>query len=348
MKHAWTYRSKKGALSFQTPYRSIAILLGLFLLLIGSVFAGGSLGETIISPLDVLSTIVGTSNGEHDFILMTLRLPRTIVALLVGMALGLAGALLQSMVRNPLASPDILGVTAGASFAAVAFLSLSDGRFSIAWLPVAAVFGALATSVLLYLLSWKNGLQPIRLVLIGIGLSAVLGAGTTFFLVMGDMYTASQVYVWLTGTVYGATWDDVLVILFPLLLCLPFVLILARSLAVQELGEDVAKGLGNPVQVHRVLLLLLSIILAGVAVAVAGAIGFIGLLAPHIARRWLSFSFTSMVISSAFIGGLLMFGADMIARNAFYPLDVPAGVFTASIGAPFFLILLFRHRNRMV
>ncbi len=318
----------------------------LFILSLIAAIVGTSIGSDYISPLHVLQTILKVGAGDYDFVVLTLRLPRVLLSLLVGAALGMSGAILQGIIRNPLASPDVIGITGGAAVAAVGFVSILGGTISIKLLPLFAIIGALVTALVIYVLAWKKGVTPIRLVLIGIGISAIMGAGTTFMLILSPFYTAGQAYIWLTGSIYGASWLDIRTILPVIIIVVPLAMWFARSLNAQEFGDDVATGLGVTVQWHRSLLLLCSVLLAGIAVAVAGTIGFVGLIAPHIARKLVGRMFGSLLLVSGFVGALLVLSADLIARTAFLPLDVPAGVFTAGIGAPFFLYLLFKNRNQ--
>lgn len=347
-------KRKKPTLTIRTKNDSISLLIEkkswltiglLFIITLVTIVIGTGLGNGFVSPIEVLSTVLGTGSGEHDFIIMTLRMPRVLVAVLVGAALGISGAILQSIIRNPLASPDVIGITGGAAVAAVGFLSFLSGQISIKFMPLAAIIGALLVSFIIYVLAWRKGVTPIRLVLIGIGMSAITGAGTTFMLVQSPHYSLGRAYTWLTGSVYGSTWDNVWLILGAVIILIPLAVLFARSLDAQQFGDDVASGLGVAVQRHRVFLVVISVLLAGIAVAVAGTVGFVGLIAPHIARKLVGRPFGSLVVVSAFIGGLLVLGADLIGRTAFYPLDIPAGVFTAGVGAPFFLYLLFKNRN---
>jgi len=346
MKPNLLFRNKSDSISVQIEKKSVIVICLLFLLVILSVAVGTGIGNTMITPMEVIVTIFGRGSGEYDFIIQTLRLPRVLASLFVGAALGISGVILQGMIRNPLASPDIIGITSGASFAAVAFITFLGGIVSIKFLPIAAISGAILVSLLIYLLSWRSGITPIRLVLIGIGMSAIMGAGTTFMLVMSPIFSLGKAYIWLTGSVYGASWADVCMMASVLFIIVPLVLFLARSLSLQELGDDIAIGLGIHVHLHRFLLLLFSVLLAGFAVSIAGAIGFVGLIAPHIARKLVGRPFGSLILVSALIGSALVFNADLVARTAFFPLDIPAGVFTAGIGAPFFIYLLFKNRNQ--
>lgn len=346
MRKVLTFRNKKDTVSVQMERKSLVVIGVCILLFLMAGVVGTSAGSDFISPLDVLRTIFGLNAGEHDFVVLTLRLPRVLLSLLVGAALGMSGALLQGIIRNPLASPDVIGITGGAAVAAVGFVTLLGGAVSIKLLPLFAIAGAIVTALIIYVLAWKKGVSPIRLVLIGIGVSAITGAGTTFMLILSPFYTAGQAYIWLTGSVYGASWTDVRTILPVIVIVIPLAIWFARSLNAQEFGDDLATGLGVTVQRHRSALLLCSVLLAGIAVAVAGTIGFVGLIAPHIARKLVGRMFGSMLIVSGLVGALLVFAADLIARTAFLPLDVPAGVFTAGVGAPFFLYLLFKNRNQ--
>ncbi|RSL30389.1 iron ABC transporter permease [Salibacterium salarium] len=344
MKPMFTIR--KGPVSFQIEKHTVRVLVLLFLMTLGALALGPSLGNKLIHPFEVIQTVVGTGAGGNEFIVMNSRLPRTLVSLLVGAALGVSGVLLQGVVRNPLAAPDIIGVTGGASVAAVAFLTYAPESVGIGWLPAAAVVGALFISILIYSLAWKRGVTPIRLVLIGIGVAAVMSALTTFMIVVSSSVTASEAYLWLTGSVYGASWEDVYIMLPVVLLLTPAACLFSKSLNVQQFGDDTASGLGVRMQRTRFIVLGISVVAAGAAVAVVGAVGFVGLIAPHIARALVGKTFGGLIASSAFIGGLLLFGADLTARTIFYPVDVPAGVFTAAVGAPFFLYLLYRNRNQ--
>lgn len=341
----WTIRLLNERISFQINQRwliatsiSVLIVLSLFMLNL-------SAGSSWLSPMDVFKQLFGYTD-EFAFVVETLRLPRALLALFVGAALGISGLILQSIIRNPLASPDIIGITSGASFGAVLFISLGTGIVSMSYLPFAAIAGGFVTAIIIYFLSWNKGVTPIRLVLIGIGIAAILKAGITFMLVYSDTYITSKAYIWLTGSLYAAKWSDVASIFYWMLIPLPILLVLGRTLNVSELGDDLATSVGINVQIQRLLFLLCSVILAGTAAAHAGGIEFVGLMAPHIARKFAGRSFIALIPLTACIGATLVLLADLIARTAFLPLDIPAGVFTAAIGAPFFIYLLFSNRNR--
>jgi len=343
MDKLYTFRTQAVSVQINpTTLKMIGLILaGTLLIALTSL----TVGSQWLSPVDVIKELVLSEPGRHSFVIETLRLPRIIMAFLVGGALAVSGLILQSLIRNPLASPDIIGVTSGASAAAVFFLSYLAQVLSAQWLPLAAISGAAVTSLILYVLSWKQGVNPIRLVLIGIGLAAGLGALTTLMIVFSPIATSMMAYVWLTGSVYGSNWEDVISLLPWMTILLPVALMLARTIDTQELGDAIATNLGVPLQYSRFLLLAISVGMAGSAVAYAGAIGFVGLIAPHIARKLVNRTFASLAPISVLVGGSLVVVADTIGRTAFLPLDVPAGVFVSAVGAPFFIYLLYRQHS---
>ncbi len=303
-------------------------------------------GEYPISSLDVVKTLLGldTGNPDHAFIIYTLRLPRVITAFLVGIGLAIAGTILQGLTRNPLAAPEIVGVEAGAALAAVALIVLFPS-IPIYLLPLAAFLGASLTALMVYLLAWDRGSSPIRLILVGVGIGAMTGALTSLMITFGDIYDVSQALVWLAGSVYGRTWEQIQALL-PWLLCfVPLSFFLARELNTLNLGDDVARGLGSPVEWRRGLLILTCVALSGSSVATAGTIGFVGLMAPHLSRQLVGTPHEGLMPTAALVGGLMVALADFLGRSLFAPIELPCGVVTAAIGAPYFLYLLYRNRN---
>ncbi|WP_249978627.1 FecCD family ABC transporter permease [Vreelandella olivaria] len=319
-------------------------LMVLGLLLLVSAGLSLSLGSFPTSPMNVVHALVAPRSSDIAFIIWELRLPRIVLAILVGAALAMAGAILQGIVRNPLASPDVIGITSGAALAAVLFLALLSSTLSLHWLPFAAMLGALVSALLVFSLAWKNGLNPSRMVLVGIGLAAAMGAGTTLLIVLSDDSAAMSAYVWLTGSLYAAQWGDVRGLLPWLLVASPVCLIFARHADVMSLGDNVAEGLGVAIMRSRVSLLACSVALAGAAVAYAGALSFVGLIAPHLAAKLVGRNMARLVPASALVGALIVLNADLLGRVAFLPKDLPAGIFVAGIGAPFFVYLLHRTR----
>jgi len=265
-----TIRTKSDRISFQIANRTCWIILLLSLLLVIITIIGLSAGSDFIHPFIVVKELLGYGNGEYDFVLHTLRLPRILMALLVGAALGVAGLILQGIIRNPLAAPDIIGVTSGASMGAIIFIVYFMGSVGIQFLPLAAISGAAIISFIIYLLSWRKGVTPIRMVLIGIGISALAKAVVTMLLVLSEVAATTKAYLWLTGSLYGANMTDVYLLLPWVALLLPLTFVLARTVNVKELGDDIATGLGVKVQVYRLLFLIISVMLAGFAGAFAG------------------------------------------------------------------------------
>lgn len=338
------FRSKTERISFLIENKVLIILPALILISILLLILGVSVGSTMIQPLTIVENLIGIGDGEYSFIIKTLRLPRTILALMAGSSLAVSGLILQGLIRNPLASPDIIGITGGAKVTAVLFLTYFSA-VSIKWIPIVAIIGAGISFLIIYILAWKKGVSPIRLVLIGIGIEAGMGALVTMMIVLSPTYSTSEAYIWLTGSVYGTNWNDVLAMLPWVIIFIPISISFSRKINVQELGDDLSVSFGLNVQLNRFILIIVSVALAGSAVAFAGGIGFIGLIAPHIARKLVGRSFGSLVPVSALIGGLIVMLADVVARTMFLPLDLPAGVFVSGMGAPFFIYLLYRNRN---
>ncbi|MDF2720643.1 MAG: iron transporter permease [Paenibacillus sp.] len=321
-------------------------LCALLLILLLLSLACTAFGGVRIPIREVLLSLIGQNGEGSDLIVMQFRLPRIVAAVLVGAALAVSGTLLQGVVRNPLASPDLVGVSGGASVAVVAFMTLFKG-YSIHWIPVIAVAGAFIVAGLNYAFAWSRGVSPMRLVLIGMGISTAMGALTTFLLISGPAYLAPQVLNWTTGSIYGTNWTYIEALWPWLAVFMPLSWLYAKEMDVQSLGDAAAVGLGSRLQLSRLLLLFYSVALAGAAVGVAGTISFIGLLAPHMARRIVGRSYRAVIPVSALLGAIILLLADLAGRMLFMPLDIPAGVFTAGVGAPFFLFLLFRRRYKL-
>jgi len=336
------------AFSFQLNKRTMLVIALLLLANAAAVVICVGMGSQRISPLAVIQTLLGHGDGPNTTIIYNLRLPRVLIAILVGASLGVAGALLQGIVRNPLTSPDIIGITGGASLGAVIFI-IYFSHLTIKLLPVSAVIGAFAAAIIIYAFAYRGGVTPMRLVLIGIGIATAITA-VTYMLIITASFTPTAVavkaFTFMTGSIYGVSWTrDVATLLPWVAVLLPVAFFFARHLNVQELGDEVAGSVGSSVQRTRLMLLFISVALAGAAVAIGGAINFIGLMAPHIARKLVGPSYGGVIPVSALVGSLVLLLADLIARTAFVPLDIPAGVFTAAIGAPFFIFLLYRHRK---
>lgn len=338
-------RNRKLSLSFHLSKKTLLITTLLFLLTILVAIISLAKGESYIHPIDVAKVFLGLATDQDTLIVQSFRLPRIIIAILVGAALAVSGAILQGIIRNPLAAPDILGITGGASVTAVGFLLLFS-TMSIRWLPPVAFLGATLATLLLYALAWKKGVTPLRMVLIGVGLKIAANAIVTLLIMFSPFLLQNKAMLWLTGSIYGVSWEDVQMILPWVIILILLAAVLSRNVNIQQLGDDVATGAGNHVQRDRLFLLLICSALAGTAVSVGGEISFVSLLAPHIAKKLSDPTFGGVLAISALIGALILLVADLVARTAFSPIDIPVGVFTSSIGAPFFIYLLYRNRDR--
>ena len=326
-----------------------ALSLGLGLALITALLAVLALGLGAVQTpaADVVQVLLGRGDDLTRQLVLELRAPRIIVALLSGAMFAASGAMMQGIIRNPLASPDIIGVGAGSGLAATLFL-LAWPAAPAGGLPFAALLGAWAGFGLVLLLAREGGknqntLHPVRLALVGVAVAAALGAVQQLVLVRAPDGLGSALS-FLTGTVYGA--DGVRVArLWPwALVLLPLALLCARTLDVLSLGEDLATSLGSRVGVSRLFGLAVAVALAGAAVTGAGILGFVGLLAPHLARLLVGAKHARLLPVSMLLGALLVLAADTLGRTLLPPLEVPAGILTTLVGAPYFLFLLRKTR----
>lgn len=326
------------AVSFR--YRPLVVLVGLVtaLLIVGMFTWTMTLGEVTIPLREVIATSLGLGTGQHDFVVRILRLPRALAALGVGIALAASGAIFQSLVRNPLVAPDIIGVMSGASLVAVALIVVFG---TPAVVPVGALLGALAATALVYVLTWRGGISGNRLVLVGIGVNAVLVALTTLVLVRFPVEQIAPAVLWITGTLYARTWQHVAWLAIGLAVLLPLALGLLSRLRLLQLGDDTAAALGTRPEASRAALLIVGAALAAVAVAVAGPVVFVALVVPHVARMLLGPLTGGVLIVTGLLGALLVLTSDLVAEHLFSPISLPVGVVTAAVGAPYFLFLMF-------
>lgn len=308
------------------------------------VFALWHLGAGAVNiGLSDLWLTLTRGHPDYDFIFWGYRLPRLVIASMVGAALGLSGLLVQGVVRNPLASPDILGVTGGASLAVV-IVSIAWAQAPVALMPLAALGGGFASAGLLLWFARPVIRQPAALALIGIALSAVFAAGIDFLLTIHPLEINSAM-IWLTGSVWGRNWSHLPLILPWLAVLLPLAIYLAYQLDLLCLGDDTATSLGTRVGQVRIGALLTAVALASAAVSVCGAISFVGLVAPHMARFLVGGRHLPLIPVCMLLGAILMVSADLFARVLMPPIELPAGIVTAFIGAPYFIFLLTRYKH---
>ncbi len=326
----------KAILRERTAYR-VLILFILVGVLIAGFIVSVSLGALKIPVSDVLRSIFVEQEGTNRQIIWNIRLPRTIVAGLVGMCLAISGAILQGVMRNPLAAPNIIGVSSGAAVAAMVIMIVLPRFFYL--ITPAAFIGSFVATVLIYLLAWKNGIKPMRLVLAGVAVSAMLGAVTNALMIFYPE-RVQGVIGFMVGGLSARTWKH-FNILWPYAVG-GFVLVnlLAKRLNVLMLGDDVATGLGLRVELTRLVLIALAALLAASAVSVVGLLGFVGLIVPHITRLILGSDYRYLFPGSALMGACLVIVCDIVARLAFDPVEIPVGIIMAVLGAPFFLYLL--------
>jgi iron complex transport system permease protein len=290
----------------------------------------------------VLDTLAGHGTPLTYDVVVRNRLPRALVALLVGASLGLAGAVLQRIARNPLVSPDVIGVGAGASAGAVLMIVVVGAAGTA--VVAGALAGAVAAAATVYAVAAGGG-GAYRLVLVGIGVTALANAAASFLLTRSDRHAAKQAATWLVGDVAGRSWPDVLTVAAGLALGAPVVLLLTRHLRLLELGDDLARTLDGRIGTARAALVAAAVGLTALATAAAGPIGFVALVAPQIVRRVLG-ARPAGLLPAAGVGALVVAAADLVARRLFSPDELPAGVLTAAVGAPVLLYLLVRVSRR--
>lgn len=331
-----------GKMSIRLDRRMWLVCTILFLLLIMISLLSLTQGDYSMPLTDVIHTLLGEGNKIEHTVIWELRLPRILVAMLVGMALALSGALLQGLTRNTLADPGIIGINQGAAVTAIALLVWFDG-ISIKWLPPAAFVGGAITALLIYLMAWKHGSSPIRLVLIGIGFAAFTGSLTTIMIVFSDIDRVGQAYMWLSGSVYGRSWDSVSILFIWLAVLFPVAYGFSLPMNALLQDDNTAKAIGLNIEKTRFILIMISVALASAGVASAGIFSFLGLIAPHIARLLVGATYQALLPVSALVGGVIVVSADLIGRTIIAPNQIPAGLVTAMIGAPYFFWQMKRH-----
>jgi len=322
----------------------LTLVLGLFAL-IALLFSGWSLasGSVALTVSQVFDALTGSAPRAMSMIVVEWRLPRVAMALLVGAALGVSGAIFQSLMRNPLGSPDVMGFNTGAwSGVLVAMVLFGQHQTAIA---LAAMAGGIITSLLVWLLAWRNGIDTFRLIIIGIGTRAMLVAFNTWLLLQASLETALSAGLWNAGSLNGLTWSKTLPAA-PIILAMFIAAgLLVRRMRLLEMGDDTACALGVPVERSRLLLMLTAVLLTAAATALAGPISFIALVAPHIVRR-LSGTARLGLTQSALCGATLLLVADLCAQRLFMPYQLPVGVITVSLGGIYLIALLIQESRK--
>lgn len=313
-----------------------------FGLLVVTIVTGIAFGDEFKSFTTLWDVITGRADALDTDFVANQRLPRILVSGMVGAALSVSGLMIQSVVRNPLASPEIVGVAPGAGVGAVAVL-IAFPDLSLAWLPLAAAAGGVIAFAVVYAASWANGVSPIRLALVGVGVSAVCGSIITM-LVVTSGFTMVTALSWLSGSTYARDWGNVVQLLPWLMILLPLAWLCSRWLDVMALGEDTPRSLGVSVERARLVVLAIAVGLSAAAVAICGTIGFVGLIGPHATRMLISGRHRWQIPYAAILGAMLVIAADMLGRSVIPDREVPTGLVTALIGTPYFLWLLSRSK----
>lgn len=331
-----------GGLSFRVDVRALVVIVVLAAVAAGAGIVLIGSGDYAMTPGEVVSTLFGHGTFQQEFIVTDLRLPRVLVGLLVGAALGVGGAVFQTISRNPLGSPDVLGFGQGATVGALTVIVLFQGGAAV--VAGGAVVGGLVTGVVVYLLAWKRGMHGYRLVLVGIGSAAMLTAAAQYLITKANLVDATRAVVWMTGSLDGRDWAQVRPLLVVCGLLIPLVLGHGRALRMMEMGDDAAYALGVRVERTRLVLMGCAVMLVAVATAAAGPITFVSLSAPQLARR-LTRSPGPNLAPSALMGAALLLVADWIAMDAFGDRQLPVGVVTGVLGGCYLLWLLVSERR---
>ncbi|WKV76399.1 iron chelate uptake ABC transporter family permease subunit [Streptomyces sp. PCS3-D2] len=313
----------------------VLVAFAMSVLLIGT-------GDFDIAPWDVVRTLLGNGTPADDFIVNELRMPRVLVALLVGAALGMAGAVFQSVTRNPLGSPDLLGFSYGSAVGALVVIILMKG--SATEVAAGALLGGLLAGAAVYLLAYKRGIHGYRLVLVGIGASAMLVAVIQYLITKAQLVEASRAMVWLTGSLAGRDWAQVWPLLATCAVLFPLVLGQSRALRMIEMGDDAAYAVGVRVERTRLLLMTAAILLTTAASAAAGPISFVALAAPQLARR-LTRSPGANLLTASLMGSVVLLLSDWASQRAFGADQLPVGVVTGLVGGVYLLWLLVTERR---
>jgi iron complex transport system permease protein len=315
----------------------VAVVLAVLVVLVAAVSL--TLGAAAVAPADVLAALVGRADRLTSFVILDLRLPRLVAGALVGACLGLSGALIQSVARNPLASPDIIGITAAAAAAG----SVALVWFGLTGLALSGVVlgGTLLAAVLIYVLAWRRGVSGYRFVLVGIGVAAFCSGIVSYVLTTADLSDVQQALVWITGSLNAVDPSALLVLAVGTVVMVPCALLAGRPLAALGLGDDLAAGVGARPERTRLLAVAVAVVLAAIAVAVAGPVAFVAFLAAPIARRLVGRGSLALV-PSALLGALILVVSDIVAQFAIPGVSLPVGVVTGIVGAPYLLWLLAR------
>ncbi|MGO1043053.1 FecCD family ABC transporter permease [Clostridioides difficile] len=331
----------------KTNSKTLLVISILMVLIFIAFLVSLNLGSFSIEPMDVIKTFIGQGQRNHEIAIFKLRLPRIVIALLVGSALSTAGVILQGVTKNDLADSGILGINSGAALFVVVYIYLMNGNvyegmsnLTVFTMPIVALIGALFGAFLIYSLAWKGGINSSRLLLIGIGVNIAFTSILTIFQLKFTTQEFNRVMVWTSGSIWGTSWKYVIAVLPFIVIFMGITMYKAKYIDVLNLGDEVSTSLGVDVEKQRRRLIIYAVILSGVSTSVAGSISFLGLIAPHIGRKIIGPKHKRLIPVSALIGTLLLLVADTISRNLLAPIEIPVGIVVSIIGVPYFIYLM--------
>ena len=326
-----------GGLSARASWRAIVVVAALLAGAVVVAIVAIGIGKYTVAPADVLGVLLGTNTSFDRVVVLEWRMPRMLMALLIGAALGVSGAIFQALTRNPLGSPDIIGVNSGAyTGALIVIAGLGGGYYATA---AGAIVGGLVTAVVVYTLSYRNGLAGYRLIVVGIGVSAVVNSVNQWIVIKLDFHTAVTASVWQQGTLSGLGWSQVLPMTVCLIVVAVALVVLGPQLPVLQMGDDAAGALGVRPDRARLAYLVVGVGLVAIACAAAGPISFVALAAPQLARRLTASPGVGLVPSAA-MGAVLLLVSDIIAQQLFSTNELPVGTVTVSVGGLYLVYLL--------
>ncbi|MSS64727.1 FecCD family ABC transporter permease [Velocimicrobium porci] len=309
------------------------------------------IGSYQMTPNEVLQTFLGNGSKLQNFTIFQIRLPRTVLAIIVATALGISGSVLQGITRNPLAEPGMIGINAGAALGVVLWISSGTSAYysalpisTVIFLPLIAMVGSLVSVTFIYFFAYKKGISPVRFILTGVGVNAGISAIISFYQLNMSKGDYNQVLTWTNGSLWGSNWNYILLtapIIFGLAI---LILIRSRVLDVLSLGDELATGLGVQVQKEILFFLITASFLAAIATSVAGNIAFIGLLGPKLAEKVLGGNYRTRLPFAAGISAIILVLADTVSRNLFAPIEIPVGIIVSILGVPYFIYLMIKEK----